>query len=488
MALNWRDRMSDFSDLISVYKKRSGISAKELGEGTGIGSNIYKYVRGSRLPSEPSVVDLISDYMNMSNEDRHKLRDYWRIEHFGKERIALWKEIETMLQHFRLTPDATESYMFEQRLPDSLLDHSISYIRGDLNVQQILLAILTTADEGTIHAVVQPDDPHILECLSIAEKSANQSKIQNIIRMRQRGDHYADIMRKNLSILQNTLQLALGSDRYTSYYYYTDYVEQEKWPLTSSYIVTDSCAFLFGNGDTAMTGIFTKDPRFIADLNMHFDSLMKESRPMVIRPDSPSRIIKDFQSYYSIAEKTVPHSREIVIGTQPCLTPFLTNDICERYMCRDHTEIRPFVEQYLTYLTWWRKHIRNLTKDIVSIDGVRQFLATGRIHEIPEAYYTPFSKEDRLQIVRSWLASLSPDNVHFLKEDSGLVNSGLTLTSSPTFFIISLVRENRSHIFFSKEPSTTSCFWDYFSNLDDRIYMPFSEGKQRVQKIIEQFR
>lgn len=133
--------MSDFNDLINVYKKKSGISAKELGEGTGIGSNIYKYVRGSRLPSEPGVVDLISDYMNMSSEDRNKLRDYWRIEHFGKERIALWHEIETMLQHFRLTPVATDSYMFEHRLPDRLLQHPISYLHGNLNVQQVLLAV-----------------------------------------------------------------------------------------------------------------------------------------------------------------------------------------------------------------------------------------------------------------------------------------------------------------------------------------------------------
>lgn len=113
MEFNEVDIMSDFSDLINVYKKRSHISAKELGEGTGIGTNIYKYVRGSRLPSEPGVVDLISDYMNMSNEDRHKLRDYWRIEHFGKERISLWREIETMLQHFRLVPDEAQSYLFE---------------------------------------------------------------------------------------------------------------------------------------------------------------------------------------------------------------------------------------------------------------------------------------------------------------------------------------------------------------------------------------
>lgn len=67
---------------------------------------------------------------------------------------------------------------------------------------------------------------------------------------------------------------------------------------------------------------------------------------MVIRPETPSMIIEDYQAYYSIAQKAAPHSRGIVIGTQPCLTPFLTNDICERYICRDHTEIRPFVEQF----------------------------------------------------------------------------------------------------------------------------------------------
>ncbi|MGI6057537.1 MAG: hypothetical protein ACOYBD_11260 [Bilifractor sp.] len=480
--------MSDFSDLINVYKKRSHISAKELGEGTGIGTNIYKYVRGSRLPSEPGVVDLISDYMNMSNEDRHKLRDYWRIEHFGKERISLWREIETMLQHFRLVPDEAQSYLFEQKLPDSLLKQPISYLRGDLNIQQVLLAVLTATGDGPVHAVVQPDDPHILECLSIAEKSANQREIRNIIRMKQRGGHYADVMRKNLAILQSTLTLALGSDRYTSYYYYTDDTAQEKWPLMSSYVVTDSCALIFGNGTTAMTGIFTKDPTLVTDLNVHFDSLLKESRLMVSRPETPSRIIEDYHAYYTLAEKTSPRMRGIVIGAQPCLTPFLTKELCGRYMRSDNRELRPLVEPYLSYLSWWRNHIRGMMNDIVSVDGIRQFLDTGRIDEIPEAYYTPLSKDDRLQVVRNWLVNSSPDNVHFLKEGSSLVRSGLTLTSSPAFFSVSLVHENKFYTFFSKEPSTTACFWDYFSNLDDRIYMSFDEGKQKIQNIIDQLR
>ena len=51
--------MSDFSDLISTYMKQSRVTGTELSDGTGLGKVVYKYIKGTRVPSSIDAVEKI---------------------------------------------------------------------------------------------------------------------------------------------------------------------------------------------------------------------------------------------------------------------------------------------------------------------------------------------------------------------------------------------------------------------------------------------
>lgn len=473
--------MSEFNSLIKEYMNRCRITSTELAEGTGLGNIVYKYVRGTRIPGSPEAVEQISDYLNMSNADRIKIRELWRIEHFGADRIELWKQIETFLKNFQIAPVQSEECLYN---PDAL--HGISakgmtYLYGSLNVYQAILSILVHAGDAPVSAVVQPNDPQLRECLIMADRFNPALTIHNIVRFFPRSNDISVPVSMNLSLLQDVVRMTFSSESYYSYYYYSDGSLNEKWPLYTSYIVTEKYALLFGRGDSSMSGILTTDEAMIRDLKSSFSQLMQESRPLISRTDNQ---YDQMESYYSILEEGSEPRPLIQFSMQPCLCPFLSRDMIDKYINHDIPGIESVEDSFLRHMQWYRQEMPGSVKCIISVDGVRRFLDTGRLDELLDYLYSPISVKDRVRVVRHWMSAISEDTVYFLPTDSFPVQYGLTIITSPSYFTTAFISHGKVNTFISREPTISSAFWDYFSHIYSRDSMPFDEGISLIESCL----
>jgi hypothetical protein len=473
--------MSDFSALISKYMKQSRVTGTELSEATGLGKIVYKYIKGTRVPSSIDAVERIADYLNMTHDDSLLLKDYWKNEHFGADRIALWSQIDKFLRHFQITTVQSDVCLFKPDMFSQFPDKDMFYLNGDLNIHQALLTLLSTVGDETVYAVMQPNDSGLQECLIMAKKLNPSLEIHNIISLLPRTQDSDSSIYNNLDLLQSVIPLTFSSETYRSYYYYSDGSIKEKWPMHAEYIITSKYALIFGHSDESKSGILSRDKNLIDDLHNSFSKLMQESKPLIIRSNDP---LNQMGLYYSrIHTKQV--SKRIQFSMQPCLCPYLSIDICKKYMRSDIPGSQKIIDVFISNMEYYRNFMRSLSKEIISMAGIRRFLKTGRIDELLDDLYNPLSIEDRILVLQNWLDSINPDSVCFLSAESFPVQYGLTISTMPSLFTTAFIFQNKVYTFYSEEPTITSTFWDYFSNFDERRFIPFEEGRQQVEEMIQ---
>lgn len=472
--------MSDFSALISKYMKQSRVTGTELADGTGLGKIVYKYIKGTRVPSCIDAVEKIADYLNMTYADSLLLKDYWKNEHFGADRIALWGQIDKFLKHFQITPVHSDVCLFEPNAFSHFPDKDMFYLNGDLNIHQAILTLLSSVGDEPVYAVMQPDDSGLQECLIIAKKLNPSLEIFNIISLLPRTNGADSSIYNNLNLLHSVIPLTFASDTYHSYYYYSDGSIKEKWPLHASYIITSRYALMFGNGDDSMSGIFSRDKNLIDGLHNNFTKMFQESRPLISLSTSP---LSQMNLYYSTVQNKMI-SKRIQFSMQPCLCPYLSQDLCSKYLNIDIPGSKKIVEVFLSNMDYYRNAMKSSTREIISLAGIKRFLKTGRIDELLDEFYNPLSVEDRVLVMQNWLESITPDSVSFLSSDAFPVQYGLTITTTPSLFTTAFIYENKVYTFYSEEPTITGTFWDYFSNIDERRFLPFEEGKRQLEEMI----
>ncbi|MGN0240330.1 MAG: helix-turn-helix domain-containing protein [Candidatus Weimeria sp.] len=472
--------MSDFSNLIERYMKQSRVTGTELSEGTGLGKIVYKYIKGTRVPSSIDTVVKIADYLNMTSADSLLLKDYWKNEHFGAERIALWGRIDKFLKHFQINTFHSDVCLFDSTSLCRFPDKEMFYLNGDMNIHQAILTLLSTVGDEPVYAVMQPNDSGLQECLIMAKKLNPSLEIRNIISLLPRSHGADSSVYYNLDLLQSVIPLAFSSNTYHSYYYYSDGSIKEKWPMHSNYIITSGYALIFGRSYDTMSGILSRDKNLIDDLRNNFYKIMQESRPLISLSTDPMNLMGFY--YSKIQDRQF--SRRIQYSMQPCLCPYLSMDICKKYLNQDIPNAGMILDSFLSNMEYYRNYMRSCSKEIISIEGIRRFLKTGRIDELLDELYSPLSVEDRVLVLRNWLECISPESVCFLSPESFPVQYGLTISTMPFLFTTTFIFHGKVYTFSSEEPTITSTFWDYFSNFDERRFLPFEEGKCQVEKMI----
>ena len=194
---------------------------------------------------------------------------------------------------------------------------------------------------------------------------------------------------------------------------------------------------MFGNGDDSMSGIFSRDKNFIDDLHNNFTKMFQESRPLISLSTSP---LSQMNLYYSTIQNKMI-SKRIQFSMQPCLCPYLSQDLCSKYLNIDIPGSKKIVEVFLSNMDYYRNAMKSSTREIISLAGIKRFLKTGRIDELLDEFYNPLSVEDRVLVMQNWLESITPDSVSFLSSDAFPVQYGLTITTTPSLFTTAFIYE-----------------------------------------------
>ena len=117
--------------------------------------------------------------------------------------------------------------------------------------------------------------------------------------------------------------------------------------------------------------------------------------------------------------------------------------------------------------------------------GIRRFLETGRIHEIPFNFSEPCSYDDRLLLIYR-LSRYIPDQCRFLRGplEKLSLNFHLCVSECGGYLIFSNRKGETIYLRFT-EPGLLSAFTDYLENIDENYLYSCEESKEMIRKLLE---
>ena len=118
--------------------------------------------------------------------------------------------------------------------------------------------------------------------------------------------------------------------------------------------------------------------------------------------------------------------------------------------------------------------------------GIRRFIETGRLKEIPTAFYRPFLPEERLQMLQALLPICYQGYYRMLKQplDQLPVNLHLCVNDNMGYFSFDNV-ENQTTYLMLNETGLLSVFLDYMQSLDNSRFLYSEEPGNFIKSTIQ---
>lgn len=468
-----------FSELLQKYMKRRNVSRKELAEKLGLGSVVFKYVKGTRTVPNFDIVEKMADYLQFSPADKKKLIRYWRTDLYGAARLHRWHEIDEFFSHFQAEYPKDPVFSF-QLLPEEKDKPETGFLHSSLVVQQAILMLLKREEqretgERSVWSVVLPEDRQMIECLRLAGRHISGVQIHHIMRLPVRPE--ADKEKKeplSLYLLQSIQSLVLEQPDYHSYYAYSDSVSGESWPLNASFIVSHDGAVIYGEGDGSLCGVYSGDPHMVRYLRNLMVKISRKAHPFLERIISPV----DLLNMYYAGKEEETEQIEYSYCEQPCLCPLISEEMVDKYIRKGVPE--SLKKAFLEDIQWYREKQKIFRIEEFSyISGLKRFLETGRMDEIPSELYEPFDEADRRTILKKWKEQQElKHQTHFMREDQH-VHAKLSIAIWKKIMTISFENRGKMHAFYTEEQDLLDGFTDYFQHLkEDRLLTEDEETEE----------
>ncbi len=194
----------------------------------------------------------------------------------------------------------------------------------------------------------------------------------------------------NLKLMKQIMPCLCAAFDYNVRVVYEDYLSKEPFFLYECMLMTDTAA-LWIEKDYGHAQIVT-DPQVLAFYRTRFENQYKNSKAALQR----SADILEWQNVIYGAEKQGDICR--YLSWQLCVMEFIPIDVLVRH-------IREEKKEHLAQaLRVYEKRMQQAQKkkriEYITLDGVKYFMDTGKILELPDAWYVPFSKEERSMVLK----------------------------------------------------------------------------------------
>lgn len=402
-----------FSKLLDYLIKESSYSIKQLSDETGINRTVLqKYISGNRFPSSYSNIELITEKLTLSNEQHNMLYNAYKMEKIGYDKYERLQLIKQVIENIKYPKDTTD-YHF-----------NISYQFGDINSfaknkdELILLIrfIINQAKNSNSRKImtVLPRDEAIYEILYNNLKSDRSLSLEMLIYISNDRNNKIN----NIKQFQSLLPIIFLENSQIKYQYF-ELSETKKNTFSFPYLIaTDNNSLLIN--DSLSAGILLNDDASTYILEQ-FASIYRKSKFFC----SNIKSITDIVSYYTHTldyKDSSNLSKIYSFSYEPCIVPNLDRFIIQNKFSGPK-EYAQYVEDFLvTYKNNELMHIKNNKQFVFycTKSGLKSFYETGRVSEIPNQFYKPFSKSEVIQILnRIIILSKSYSNYRFylIKED-----------------------------------------------------------------------
>lgn len=316
--------------------------------------------------------------------------------------------------------------------------------------------------------LLQPDNEYLFHFLTGLGESDRSLSIEHVLCLNNTVQLNRGSQSSNLLYFQKILPLYICSLDYNAYYYYDS--------VDSHFSSFNGLPCLILTSDAAVT--CTSD----------FQSGILYSQSEIVRllwnlfEDYKEKCSLLLQAFKSLADEMdavqnashQPGETVYFLLAEPCLVSFITPELVEKYLYPDLPNREYFTAILPQFLSSRREALLQKNCHILhTLDGVRQFLDSGRLYEIPQDICPPFLPEDRKKLL-SGILNKAPDNYQFLKGPLDVFPANLHLIAGPLYGYLMFTDRNGQIVYLLfQEPGLLSAFRDYLGNLgSDLLYSP----------------
>lgn len=465
--------MSQFSILLSEFITSKDIPVYPLTQYCSLDrSTMYKYIGGKRLPPRQELVEKIADYMRLSPSEREKLITAWNIENVGADTYYNRQNVRDFILNFpdisKISPVIAPPLSFggtKTELPACDALTSLSEVNA-----AICRIILKEAEkeDGRLALLLQPDNDYLFHFLTGLGEADCSLSIEHILCLNNTVQLNRGSQSSNLLYLQKILPLYIRSMNYNVYYYY-DSVDSHFSSFNGL-----PCLILTSEAAVACTsdfqsGILYSQSEIIRLLRNLFEEY-KEKCSLLLQ--AFKSLTDELDAVQNSSHQ--PGETSYLLLAEPCLVPFITPELVEKYLYPDLPNRESFTAILPQFLASRREALLQKNCHILyTLDGVRQFLKSGRLYEIPQDICPPFLPEDRKKLL-SGILNEAPGNYQLLKGSLEVLPANLHLITGPLYgYLMFTDRNNQIVYLLFQEPGLLSAFRDYIGTLGpDLLYSP----------------
>lgn len=461
--------MLNFSEQLNEYMKNYSISTVDLAKETGFDRTaIYRYVKGTRIPSDIEVVKKIADALQMPAREKKELIEAYDKLVWGEENVYSWQYIQELMETFYEIEKKESSFQNYWRMSRELqINTDILSLDSKEEIVTCILNFMSYVAEKEscprIYMVMQPVYEEVQKhILPIFRNS--KVKLEQIICMEQRHEKGYE----NLKIFQKILPVCFGLESSEAFYYY-DSLNNHLNEMSGfvNFIIIQDCVIQFDYN--MKKGVLIRNPVYYETMCQQYQFMRRQS--------------KRYMSRGSIVEGVGGFAN----GMDGCNGGSLFSQLCMGYcisgkMYEEHLypmqNRSDFIEAMIrTHGDWIGKRYisgAGLEQKIVSYGsakGMEEFMDTGCICEFPSGFYRPFSlKERRLILDRMiLLAEAGRIRYHILPEEMKVCSSIQIYWIDKTSSIcLNRIREDEVQSMVIEEPSIYRTFRNCMEYLEKK--------------------
>ena len=381
--------MSIFSQLLQEHFQEKKVKIYQIAQLSSIERTLLqKILNGSRKPSSEEQVVRLAQALMLTASETRELKNAYQILHMGEEnwsrRSAVWK----LIQSFHVNDAPFEMGFSPDVSFASQEDNTVVY--GSINVKRALYSILLQEScnpQGEISMISQPDFSFLISSLSII--NFTHLPITHFISFGSRSEDSTS----NLNLLERIIPTLLTCKGYTPFGYYENTASLfGPNAFLPNMVLTTRCFILISSDyDHA---VISTNRDFMKLLSNFIKQKRASAFPIFEKQTS-------FEAYLDSILSEPPYSQRYMMLDKPYLLPFLTPQLCDRYL--HGSELG---EERMDAL---KKHILRLQQtesihSIFSLDGLSQFYSTGRFTEMPKLYYSTLHQQDIRSLLTEALA------------------------------------------------------------------------------------
>lgn len=474
--------MSEFSNTLSQFIHEKNIKVYSLIKYCNFDrSTMYKIINGKRNPPSKETVDKMAEFMHLTPAEHRYFLEAYEITKTGADNYYRRKNAQNFLMNFpdnfSIRPGNSAPYIAANKTFSEF--PSCAALSTQLEINYVIRSILSEealAEKGKIALFLQPDYEFLFNLLASLNLGCSL-EIRQILCLSNIETLTKDHELYNLNYFKNIFPLYLRNLDYQAYYFY-DSIHSHFFNLNAFpyFIVTSRYAIACSSD--YQQGIFYKEPSVVKQFWKLFHSCQGKCQSLF----QVFRLTPQDLSMLNYMGQNI--SASYLLQPEACFIPFISDSILEAALSQNLSNRSQILEMLRTFLHTSAKKLSNLHVYFTE-KGVRRFIDSGRLKEIPSSFYRPLLPEERLQMLQEFLPVCYQGHYRMLKQplDQLPINLHLCVNDNIGYFCFDNV-ENQTTYLMLNETGLLSVFLDYMQSLDDSSFYTPEETGDLIKSII----